>query len=164
MPPCRQKPTRSLPRLKRPYASVLLQALRSPEVVLTRWEQPGAEFMQYLWMIGREPHHLHNDTFRRCSDKRLSVEIASLRQLLWLAPDGSLKEKLSDCDQDMVRWIDTSTMVADCLTKHMDPQRLMQTTHSGILDLTPTDASILQKMKKQKGRATAANREQDTEK
>ena len=124
------------------------------KLCLTRWEQSGAELMQNLWLVDCESlaDHLHNDTFKRCSDKRLSVEIASLRQLLWLAPDGSLKERLSDQDQDGVRWIDTSTMIADCLTKHMDPQRLVHTLRTGTLDLTPTDASIIQKMKKQKGR------------
>jgi hypothetical protein len=119
---------------------------------ITKWEQSGAEFMQNVWLVDANSlaEHLQNDTFKRCSDKRLSVEIAALRQML--APDASLRERLSAQDQDVVRWIDTSTMIADCLTKHMDPQRLMHTLKTGVLDLTPTDSSILQKMKKQKGR------------
>jgi Reverse transcriptase (RNA-dependent DNA polymerase) len=121
---------------------------------ITKWEQSGAEFMQNVWLVDANSlaEHLQNDTFKRCADKRLSVEIAALRQMLWLAPDGSLRERLSAQDQDVVRWIDTSTMIADCLTKRMDPQRLMHTLKTGVLDLTPTDSSILQKMKKQKGR------------
>ena len=43
----------------------------------------------------------------------------------------------------MVRWIDASCLVADCLTKRM--------RSSCWLDLIPTDESVLCKMKKQKG-------------
>ena len=52
----------------------------------------------------------------------------------------------------MVRWIDTSCMVADCLTKRMRSDRLSGCLRSCWLDLIPTDESVLCKMKKQKGR------------
>ncbi len=61
-----------------------------------------------------------------------------------LTPDGS----------DVVGWIDTSCMLADCLTKHMRAKRLWEAIDSGMIDLRPTDASLLLQMMKQKGRAT----------
>ena len=39
-------------------------------LILTRCEQPGAELMQNLWPVDSESltEHVHNDTFKRCSD------------------------------------------------------------------------------------------------
>ena len=44
-------------------------------------------------------------------------------------------------------------MIADPLTKAMKADRLENNFHSGILDLRPTDASVISKMMKQKARA-----------
>ena len=54
----------------------------------------------------------------------------------------------------MVRWIDTSCMVADSLTKRMRSDRLSECLRSCWLDLITTDESVLCKMKKQKGRTS----------
>ena len=54
----------------------------------------------------------------------------------------------------MVRWIDTSCIAADCLTKRMRNDRLSECLRSCWLDLLPSDVSVLCKMKKQKGRAS----------
>ena len=53
----------------------------------------------------------------------------------------------------MVRWIDTSCKVADCLAKRMRSDRLSECLRSCWLDLIPTDESVLCKMK-QKGRTS----------
>ena len=42
----------------------------------------------------------------------------------------------------MVRWTDTSCMVADCLTERMRSDRLSECLRSIWLDLIPTDESI----------------------
>ena len=52
----------------------------------------------------------------------------------------------------MVRWIDTGCMVADCLSKRMRSDRLSGCLRWCWLDLSPTDESVLCKMKKQKER------------
>ena len=64
-------------------------------------------------------------------------------------------DSLGEESNDKVRWIDTSTMLADPLTKNMKPIRLLEFLKTGILDLEPTDDSKFQKMLKQKQRKNA---------
>ena len=46
-------------------------------------------------------------------------------------------------------------MLADPLTKAMQPDRLLAFLESGILDLEPTNASVMSKLMKQKARKEA---------
>ena len=50
--------------------------------------------MRNVWMIDGNSlnDHLRNPTFTKCSDKRLSIDLAALRQMVWLTPDGELRE------------------------------------------------------------------------
>ena len=120
----------------------------------TDWEYHTARFMRSVWMFDCNSFndHLCTPTFTKCSDKRLSIDSAALRQMVWLTPDRELREKFGSDQPDMVRWIDTSCMVADCLTKRARSDRLSGCLRSCWLDLIPTDESVLCKMKKQKGR------------
>ena len=61
----------------------------------TDWENHTARFMRNVWMIDCNSlnDHLRNPTFTKCSDKRLSIDLAALRQMVWLTPDGELREK-----------------------------------------------------------------------
>ena len=65
----------------------------------------------------------------------MSIEVAALRQLLWMLPDETVVDELDDSCPDTVRWIDTSTMPCDCLTKDMKPGRLLDMMRTGTLDL-----------------------------
>ena len=125
----------------------------------TDLEYHTARFMRNVWMIDCNSlnDHLRNPTFTKCSDKRLSIDLAAFPQMVWLTPDGELREKIGSDQPDMVRWIDTSCMVADCLTKRMRSDRLSECLPSCWLDLIPTDESVLCKMKKQKGRTSPDN-------
>ena len=78
----------------------------------TDWEYHTARFMRNVWMIDCNSlnDHLRNPTFTKCSDKRLSIYLAALRQMVWLTPDGELREEIGSDQPDMVRWIDTSCM------------------------------------------------------
>ena len=107
--------------------------------------------------------HLRNPTFTKCSDKRLSIDLAALRQMVWLTPDGELRDEIGLDQPDMVRWIDTSCMVADRLTKRTRSDRLSECLRSCWLDLLSTDESVLCKMKKQKGRASPDDNADDTD-
>ena len=120
----------------------------------TDWEYHTARFMRNVWMIDCNSlnDHLRNATFTKCSDKRLSIDLAALRQMIWLTPDEELREDIGPDQPDMVRWIDTSCTVADCLTKRMRSDRLSECLRSSWLDLNPTDESVLCKMRKQKER------------
>ena len=61
----------------------------------TDWEYHTARFMRNVWMIHCNSlnDHLRNPTFTKCSDKRLSIDLAALRQMVWLTPDGELRKK-----------------------------------------------------------------------
>ena len=123
----------------------------------TDWEYHTARFMRNVWMIDCNSlnDHLRNPTSTKCSDKRLSIDLAALRQMVLLTPDGKITRKIGSDQPDMVRWIDTSCMVADCHTKRMRSDRLSGSLRSCWLDLIPTDESVLCKMKKQKGRTNS---------
>lgn len=75
--------------------------------------------------------------------------------MLWEDDLGNLRDSLEEPTHDKVRWIDTSTMLADPLTKNMKPIRLLEFLESGILDLEATDASKIAKMMKQRQRKQA---------
>ena len=81
----------------------------------------------------------------------MSIWLA-LRQMVWLTPDGELREDVGSDQPDMVRWADTSCMVVDCVTKRMRSDRLSECLRPCWHDLIPTDESVFCKMKKQKGR------------
>ena len=122
----------------------------------TDWEHHTARFMRNVRMIDCNSlnDYLRNPTFMKCSDKRLSIDSAALRQMVCLTPDLEVREKIGSDQLDMVRWIDTSCMVADCLTKRMRSDRLSECLRSCWLDLIPTDESVLCKMKDQKERTS----------
>ena len=73
--------------------------------------------------------------------------------MLWEDPSGRPKDDLSEQQVDKIRWIDTSTMLADPLTKLMKPDRLVESLDKSYLDLTPTKASTLAKVMKRKQRS-----------
>ena len=112
----------------------------------TDWEWHAARFMRNVWMVDCNSlnDHLRNPTSTKCSDQRLSIDLAALRQMVWLNPDGALREEIGSDQPDMVRWIDTSCMVADCLTKRMRSDRLSECLRSCWLDLLSTDECPLQ--------------------
>ena len=71
----------------------------------TDWECQAARFMRNVWLVGcNSPNdHLCNPTFTKCSDKRLSIDLAALRQMVWLTPDGELREEIGSDQPDTVR-------------------------------------------------------------
>ena len=85
----------------------------------------------------------------------MSIDIQGLKQLLWEKADGTNLDELlpEEVAENAIRWIDTSCMIVDCLTKRMDAQVLLKLMKLGKLDLNPTAESTLLKMKKAKQRA-----------
>ena len=90
-----------------------------------------------------------------CEDKRLEIDLEGLREYLWEFPDGSLKDYIEEEQNDKIRWIDTSTMICDPLTK-AGPQgfadRLLDVLQTGKLSLEATVQSQLKKLRQQKMR------------
>jgi hypothetical protein len=73
-------------------------------------------------------------TFSKCSDKRLSIDLAALRQMLWMTPGQSHRDELTPDGSDVVRWIDASCTLADCFTKQVKTDRLWEAIDDGIVD------------------------------
>ena len=113
--------------------------------------------MRHLWLSDCESlvSHLKNPKNERLENVRLSIDIQGLKQLLWEKADGTNLDELmpEDVAENAVRWIDTSCMVVDCLTKRMKPDVLVKLMQTGVLSLVATPESHLLKLKKQKQRA-----------
>ena len=89
----------------------------------------------------------------------MEIDPDGLREMLWEYEDGELKDANEENQFDKPRWIDTSTMLCDPLTKYGNEafsQRLVKLMETGQLDLVPTVSSELKKMKQQKARLEKA--------
>lgn len=66
------------------------------------WEASSAEHLRMDWLVDCQSlvDHLKNPTLRKCSDKRLSIELAALRHPLWQLPDSSMVDELCDGFRD----------------------------------------------------------------
>ena len=117
--------------------------------------------MRHLWLSDCESlvSHLKNPKSERLENVRLSIDIQGLKQMLWEKSDGAnLDELLPEAAaENAVRWIDTSCMVVDCLTKRMKPDVMIKMMKTGRLSLKPTAESQLLKLRKQKLRAAKKN-------
>ena len=73
-------------------------------LTLNRWEQTAAMFMRNVWMVDCQSlsDSLTTPTFSKCSDKRLSIDIAALRQMLRTTPDQALRDELTPDGSDVV--------------------------------------------------------------
>jgi len=124
---------------------------------IREWQQVSSSIMRHLWLSDCESlvSHLKNPKTQRMENVRLSIDIQGLKQMLWEKSDGTnLDELLPDeIAENAVRWIDTSCMVVDCLTKRMRPSQMHRLMDNGQLCLTATPESQLLKLRKQKLRA-----------
>ena len=129
------------------------------------WFEDSRTTIRHLWLTDCESLHsyLVNPVAAGNEDSRLELDLEDLRQNLWEDVKGNPMDQLSEEDFDKVRWIDTSTMLADPLTKNMKPQRLLDFLDTGRLDLEPTPESVVAKMMKQKQRQSAKNRQDEVE-
>ena len=123
---------------------------------LRNWQEASVQHMRHIWLSDCESlvSHLKNPRNERLENVRLSIDIEGLKQMLWEKQDGtSLDELLPEriCE-NAVRWIDTSCMIVDCLTKKMDPSVLLKVMNEGQISLQPTVESELSKLRKRKGR------------
>ena len=99
--------------------------------------------------------YLKNPVAAGCEDKRLEIDLESLRECLWEHDKGQLKDEITENQKDKPRWIDTSTMLCDPLTKTGPVNfcaRLRSAMTSGVLNLVPTVGSQMKKLQQQKAR------------
>ena len=80
---------------------------------------------------------MKNPKNERLENVRLSIDIQSLKQMLWEKADGTTLDELlpEDRCENAVRWIDTSCMIVDALTKNMNPGVLIKLMQTGRLNL-----------------------------
>ena len=123
----------------------------------SEWEENCAKTKRHLWMTDCESLNSYctNPSAAGCEDKRLEIDLEGLREYLWEYPDGTLKDYIHEDQHDKIRWIDTSTMICDPLTK-AGPKgftdRLAKCMTTGMLSLEPTAESQMKKLQNQKRR------------
>ena len=118
------------------------------------WEATSSRTRKCLWLSDCEDlvSHLVNATPKPCEDIRTEIDVSGLRQLLWEYPDGTQRDSLAQEDiTDKILWIDTSAMLADCMTKKMSGSTMREFIQKGHFSLRASDESVLLKLRKQKG-------------
>ena len=116
---------------------------------IREWEETASAAMGHVWFANCESlfAHLNSTNTKQVDNKRLAIDLSALKQLIW--------DKRDDCDEevdgskgDCPRWIDTSAMLSDWLTKTMTSSQLNETLSTGIFDMRPTEKSLVIKAKK----------------
>ena len=129
------------------------------------WLDAANKTMRHLWLSDCESlvSHLKNPKSERLENVRLSIDLQSLKQLLWERSDGTILDELDSADvaENAIRWIDTSCMVVDCLTKKMNPKAMIDLMGAGYLDLKASAWSTWTKLKKSKQRSGKTQEENE---
>ena len=92
----------------------------------------------------------------------MSIDIQGLKQILWERSDGTNLDELQPPEivENIVKWIDTSCMIVDCLTEKMKPYVLIKLMKMGKIKLKPSVESQMLKLQKSKQRRAKKEKEQ----
>jgi hypothetical protein len=122
---------------------------------IRNWEESAAAAMGHIWFTDCDSlyEHLVSTRLNQIENKRLRIDMMALRQQIWERA-GERTEVLDYMTGDYPRWIDTSCMIADPLTKVMNAQRMIDTFMSGKFDMRPTAESLRIKEKNREARKT----------
>ena len=128
------------------------------------WENSAAAQMGHVWMTDCDSlyEHLISYKLNSIDNKRLAIDLMALRQLVW-EREGERQQFIDHSVGDYPRWIDTSTMIADPLTKAMNCERLARTLATGRIDLRPTAESLMIKEKNRKARKAQKEQLKETQ-
>ena len=139
-----------------------------PKILGNDWEAAAAAEIPQVWLTdcASLEQSLNKRVMSKVADKRLSIEIAALRQPLWRAVgkahgDPNYDDYKPEETTDKVRWIDTDVMLADPLTKGMDPDKLRVALKENHWDLTAPVESVIKKRAKQLQRSKSTEAKQD---
>ena len=136
------------------------------------WERTAGEFCQHIWFTDcwSTVSALLRPVLGKITDKRLGIEMAALRQSLWRRKGQALGDpRVSDAvpalhdATDIIRWVDTDVMIADPLTKTMDPEKLATALENNLWDLKQPIESIAKKRQKQAQRRSKKDAESSAE-
>ena len=110
---------------------------------MRNWEESAASQMGHLWVTDCASlyEHLMAPRMNSIDNKRLAIDLMGLRQQVWEC-DGDRTLEVDTSRGDYPKWIDTSAMIADPLTKLMKPTQLCLTMTTGNFDMRPTPESI----------------------
>ena len=92
---------------------------------LDSWEQKTRSPLRQLWLTDCKSlgDHLRGHSLGKVDGKRLSIDLTGLRQL-WFDESNEELDEPRDGLPDEIRWIDTSIMLVDALTKDMNSNNL----------------------------------------
>ena len=129
---------------------------------IRNWEESASQSMGHCWMTDCDSlyEHLMSQRFNAIENKRLAIDLKALRQFIWERSGERTLEVDCSCG-DYPRWIDTSVMLADPLTKAIKSDRLQQTLKTGLFDLRPTAESLMIKEKNRACRKAAKDKTKD---
>ena len=127
----------------------------------SNWEVSASDQMKSVWIVDcNSIKTALSKPVVRTIDKRLGIELASLRQQLWRYPgrddvaarvqDGPPDEEQAT---DTLRWVDTRVMPTDPLTKVMAGNFLQSVLDTGVWDTTQPEKSRQEKAQKSQWRA-----------
>ena len=120
------------------------------------WEATAAAAFKQIWFTDcyNLKSTLVNPKFTKHADKRLSLEVASMRQSLWRKPgspkgDPHMDDEMPKEPTDIVRWVDTDVMIADPMTKVMEPDKLHTALDNNRWNFEQPIEAVLKKRAKQ---------------
>jgi hypothetical protein len=124
------------------------------------WEASAAANMRQIWYTdckSLEATLVKEAIGTKYEDKRLNIELASLRQSLWRAPGETVGnpayvDHMPKDATDVIRWIDTDVMLADPLTKSMEADKLNEALDVNRWSFEQPVESVLKKRAKQLAR------------
>ena len=128
---------------------------------LKNWEQSASSQMGHVWLTDCDSlyEHLVSPKFNTIDNKRLGIDLMALRQLVW-ERNGERTEFVDSGSGDYPRWIDTSTMLADPLTKAMDTSLLDDCMNTGKISFKPTEEAMIKKAMNKEWRKKAKEQAQ----
>ena len=99
------------------------------------WHPACQAAMKHVWYSDCMSlvEHLNVEVPRKCQDKRLGIELAAMRQSLWI--NGEKTTKYYAPYGDELLWIQTAYQVADCLTKSMNPHYMRRILLEGEIQI-----------------------------
>ena len=120
------------------------------------WQASSTLSIKQIWITDCKSveQALSRPVLAKITDKRLAIEISSLRQSLWRRPGGALADPLYEDARpsettDIVLWVDTDVMIADPMTKIMDPIKLQTALDTNEWSMRQPLESLAKKRAKQ---------------
>jgi hypothetical protein len=126
------------------------------------WESSAADNMLHVWVTDCDSlyEHLVSNNPGSVDDKRLGIDLAILRQFIWERENASDLEPATEVSGDYPRWVDTSAMLVDPLTKILPSDMLVKALNTGVYDMRATAESTMIKEKNRKSRQAKRELEQ----